>query len=118
MEEVIEQNASVKVSPMTNLRILKETRVALKRISDEVNNKDFGDKVSNDHILIEALKLLEKNKKVIASLKLRNMSADDEEKYTYMIYQEKSGAISWDEFKRKLRRGELSKLMKSLGFEV
>jgi len=111
-------NAHSDKNTQTSIRVLGTTRDEVKKIFDKVNDKEFGGKTTNDDIILEALKCLVETKGKIEELKLKNLSVDDEENYAYKKYNETNDPVSWDEFKRKLRRGELLKFMKSLGFEV
>lgn len=102
----------------SSIRILIPTRGLLSDIQKSLSAESFAAKVSVDDIVHEALELLRNSKDSLLKLQIKNMSIDDEERYTYKIYQEQNGEITWEEFKKKMRRGEMAKLMKSLGLDV
>ena len=116
-KEMKEKSKSNKTNA-SSIRVLMPTRKLLSDIQKIIAEASLSSKVGVDDIIYEALELLKNSKDALSKLQLRKMSIEDEEQYTYQVYQKQNGEISWEEFRKKLRRGELVKLMKSIGLEV
>lgn len=113
-----EEKKEKKKPDASSIRVFMPTRNLLSDIQKTIADKAINSKVGVDDIVHAGLELLKNSKDAISKLQLKNMSMEDEEQYTYQVYQKQNGAISWKEFKKKLRRGDLVKLMKSIGLEV